>query len=1032
MKSEVNVNIDSARSDVETFTTTNNSLKTNYANLKNNVSAGIAEFGIPYFAELEAYVNEMHEKNDRYQLGANKYLDDLISFESLTYNNGDISTFPNLGDAAGGGDVSDANGKNGGGTRGGNISEDTYDGGDPDGEVDVEEPGKRIDEEDEDVGPADGEQKPVEETGTIGPESTPVGSALEDEDTPGETGKIDDEAGDVGDSEGKAGDKDAGGDVLDDFGKIEGATGGNSHGGRAREDSTGDGITEADEDVADALSDEEAEDLLAKLLEENNDTVQTAQGQSAAAGLSEAIHGTGEEVHKGGVGLGALAAVLGTIAAGGAGLGALSGHSHDKDLTLNDIAGKDGKVDGRTITPEMKTMLGEIAAATSGHTLSELMSGNYPEATATAINSVNTVMNVVEEAGIVTAEETNFAMSGMPYQLGALSSKQLDALYLELGDLIDRYGGVEGFLESAQAKAFIDDMAAAYDALKTVLGKDPQEVRKALAGLLDPNSPNIGGVPISREVRDFMIKYLQGTTGLSIQALLDGQHDRELLSAVEDLMEVLEVFKCLSGLTKEELRKFLYDILNGKFPELSGITPFTAKALRDYLTSFCQRMRIPAREIYTVPARSEMLRQAIREVSSAKTSLRALTTQTAMDAQTICSKVMKGEMINVVGRNVDSVTMFLIKSGLNVIARFNKCSIDLLLTDAKFKPVLGNMLKDFLKYTVFNGMFATLKPDKLVANMTAMFTGKNYGLNGFTFVDIEAIKNTCEDFAFKQNIKVTDLFNNKAHAGVFKQVLAASDIFIKLMLIFENLSDGDVQVLINNVVNTWKEEFKERLQNLLNYANKKRVDKLVKEASEDTISNMRVVSEEALKTGLDRILELGGDDFYGCLLDIYQGKKLRFEVTDELRFLIKLFLTIISINQKLAVKDLMKNEDARFLIRELLPYVKLYPNKLANRGDLFKLKPLSEFIGAVLGGYYPDLLGYSGDKYTALKDSYYAMAERKSLNVKDLFGNIAHAVEVATTVANDQRNRVLAVFVREIPEIPTQRFMSAFILNIKK
>ena len=82
---EVKVDITAARSDVQRFTTNNNELKTEYGNLKNNVSSGISEFGIVYFSELEKYVNDMHLKNDRYQLGANQYLDALTKPSILTF-----------------------------------------------------------------------------------------------------------------------------------------------------------------------------------------------------------------------------------------------------------------------------------------------------------------------------------------------------------------------------------------------------------------------------------------------------------------------------------------------------------------------------------------------------------------------------------------------------------------------------------------------------------------------------------------------------------------------------------------------------------------------------------------------------------------------------------------------------------------------------------------------------------------------------------------------------------------------------------
>ena len=72
-----------------------------------------------------------------------------------------------------------------------------------------------------------------------------------------------------------------------------------------------------------------------------------------------------------------------------------------------------------------------------------------------------------------------------------------------------------------------------------------EEICNAMRGLLDPNSPNIGGIPISKEVRDFIINYLQQITGLPINELLNGSHNEELAAALNDLLGVLNVFKVL-------------------------------------------------------------------------------------------------------------------------------------------------------------------------------------------------------------------------------------------------------------------------------------------------------------------------------------------------------------------------------------------------------------------------------------------------------------------------------------------------------
>ena len=84
-------------------------------------------------------------------------------------------------------------------------------------------------------------------------------------------------------------------------------------------------------------------------------------------------------------------------------------------------------------------------------------------------------------------------------------------------------------------------------------------------------------------------------------------------------------------------------------------------------------------------------------------------------------------------------------------------------------------------------------------------------------------------------------------------------------------------------------------------------------------------------------------------------------------------------------------------------------------------------------GSYPDLLGYVEDKYKAITDLYYNLAARKGVNVKEYLSNISYAKEIASFVDNDQNNRIIGIFVRELNEQLTQRFINTFLFNaIKK
>jgi hypothetical protein len=386
-------------------------------------------------------------------------------------------------------------------------------------------------------------------------------------------------------------------------------------------------------------------------------------------------------------------------------------------------------------------------------------------------------------------------------------------------------------------------------------------------------------------------------------------------------------------------------------------------------------------------------------------------------------------MVNIHGINISPTAGFEIKSLLKTLSLYRKCAIDTLVSDPQFKDLLTDMVKQLYKYTVFQGMFATLKPEMIFERVNNMMKGTNFGLLGFNFLEIETIKKANEQFAVTNKIQVNDLLNNNAYAPKFREYLINNDTFIKLMLIFDGLSDVDIQLLIHNLMVGWDEDFRRRLQNLINYANKKRLDVLINGASEECKNEMRVATEASLAPLLAKVTALDDATLFGALKELYETKKFKEKLPDELIYLIRLHLLILSISQKISVKDMLALDDGKELVRGTIEAVKCYPNKITNTSDLFEFDKLGAFVGGVLMGAYPEILGYDEEKKKALMDRYYKYAASKGVNVKDLLTAPNFSKDVASAVAGDQSNRVIAVFVRELNELMTQRFINTFLFG---
>ena len=1012
----IDVDIDSAKTGVQSYKAGNQEMATSFSGLGGSVPKS-SYIETKYFSELETFVSNMTTKNITIADAALYYLDGLKEFEgSMKYTPGQISKFPGVGSAnRGGGGVSDSNGSS--------STDDT--GGDVNGETSGVEGSEKSSSTDDTGGDVKGKKDKVDDSE----------KSSSTDDTGGD---VKGEKDDVDDSDKTSSTDDTGGDVKGKKDKVDGAggrsgrasTGGglgsagsvDSAEGQSKGAETGSNIDINDGSVDAALTADEAEQLLNELLT-NNNGIDAALGSSTAAGLKELLTGGNKDVAKGGLGLGALAAIIGTIAAGGAGVAGAIGSSASKGSSGGGLSDKNASLGVQS----MKS--GIVAGGSGGYSMSELLGGNYPEPLAKGMNALDMVMNIVNESGNMTNSEFEFAMTGEPYAFKDLTFAQKEGMFLQLGTLFDKYGGVEGFLESSGAHAFLESCADAYDAIKNLQGKSPEEICNAMRGLLDQSSPNIGGIPISREVRDFIINYLQQATGLPIQELLNGSHNAELSAAINDLLGVLNVFKVLAGLSKEELRKYIYDMMKGKFPELCGINPFSVRTFKDYMIGFAGRNGCTYLELYTVPARSESLRACIKEYATAKQMLAALDSARDINIQEILARLARGEMVNVHGMTITGMTKFALSSLLKVLSLYYKCSINDLLSQAQYGDKLKFYVHSLYKYAVFQGMFATLKVETLFANVNDMMKGNNFGLLGFNYLEIESIKKACEEHANRHNIKVNDLYTNTSYAPRFREFLVNNDTFIKVTLIFDGLNDTDTQILIHNLMVAWDIDFRERLQNLLNYANKKRLQTLIGSASEDTRNKIRIVSEKILEDDLQKVLSVPDEGLYNGLAELYATGKFKPEIGVELSYVLRLYLLILAISQKLSVKDLLAHPDGKLLVKETLQFVKFIPGKLSNSGDLFEFDRLSEFMGRILMGCYPDLLGYTEDKYKAITDLYYNLAAKKGVNVKEYLSNLSYAKEIATIVDGDQNNRVVAIFARELNEQMTQRFINTFLFG---
>ena len=269
---------------------------------------------------------------------------------------------------------------------------------------------------------------------------------------------------------------------------------------------------------------------------------------------------------------------------------------------------------GQQITTTYKDPQFQLAEY-AGNYISNL--ANNP--TATKIDYDTMILNYANEFEKLLKEEIEFGMSGLPYTFTNLSEQETDLALQEIASLVDHYGGLEGLLEHYdEVHEFLQNVGRAFDVLEPIMNLSIEEKINALRGLLDEENPNINGELISQEAKKFIIEYLETITGLSIDELLSGNHNEELKNALPSLLSILKVLKALGNLSYEELKTFLYDLINGRFKDLCGITSQNVALLKNYLNEEAEKISITYSELVSNSDYKDELKKIITKFANSK------------------------------------------------------------------------------------------------------------------------------------------------------------------------------------------------------------------------------------------------------------------------------------------------------------------------------------------------------------------------------------------------------------------------------
>ena len=728
-----------------------------------------------------------------------------------------------------------------------------------------------------------------------------------------------------------------------------------------------------------------------------------------------------------GLGLASIAAVLGGVGAIATGFSALnlSDKDDDKKTLSNAMDEKNPNYKGIPISGEVGNFIGGVIGGASGVSTSELLTGTYPDKLAVGTRAFRGMMNLFNEAGNLSTDELVFALSGEPYIFNAIPADVKLNTIIDIYLLVNEYKSIDGVLSNLDNIILkYNRIGDSYGAIQNVISGGPQ----LLIGLTDSNS-NIGGISISREAKDYIINYLETTTNTKFSVLISGAYNNQLMEALNTLLESIEVNRKLGSLTREELEKYIIGIINGKYPIRCGINAFNVKALKSYLLLICQKNYLRFDDLL---ANKTLLISSFKDFTKYQNEIKTLYSIDANNIQNALNTFFNTGVLNVNGVAISPNSRTIIHYVLEAYAEFRKVPFEELLLNNEFAVIVRNSINELYKYMVYLSIILTTNLDKAHLKFTSMFQGKKMGLLGFTSDDIALIKKKLESYNIGTNLDIKTFLTTGAGINTVPEILRDDDNYLKLKIIFNDVSPITLNSILYNLITSWEDDFNYRMVNVVDYSNRKRINKIVESAKADTKNSLALANIDNLVNELNILLNRSEDEVMAILDKISRGEP---NVVEErpfgysLTYLIRLFLYGLSTHFKTSCRDILNEPNYRLFIFMLIRQAPKYLNYI-EYDNLFDSEYLYKFFNKLYNGYYPELIGINREKIDNLERLFIGIASSKNLTIKNLLSTSIYAEEIANVMKRDSQSLFMNLYSNK-SSVDIQNVVCNMVINSK-
>lgn len=250
------------------------------------------------------------------------------------------------------------------------------------------------------------------------------------------------------------------------------------------------------------------------------------------------------------------------------------------------------------------------------------------------------------------------------------------------------------------------------------------------------------------------------------------------------------------------VRRFIEDMLKGKYPEAFGLNAVNLSIMYRYLEQIASDNGITVDQLINDLEYSDLLKEVLERFGNVTELFNELVKLAPQDFQTIMLKIYDGDGTSELPQEDTDI----VRNFVDYVSSETDIPYEELLTDTEYANDLRDAAASFGKTSSFFKATSKFSDEGRRNNINNLYNGSNYKAYGMTMNEADQLKKEL-DSAAKANNTTTDKFLSESqYADKVREVIDSSESCEGVGSIYKNEQSSVVQNVAKNIYNTKLEE----------------------------------------------------------------------------------------------------------------------------------------------------------------------------------------------------------------------------------